>query len=248
MDLGIRGRTALVTGGASGIGAETTRQLALEGANVVVADINGESAAAHAAKLCAEGAQAIGVQADVTAADAVAGLVEKAVERFGRLDIVVNNAGFTRDKRLTEMPEMDWDAVVDVVLKGAFLVSKAAVPHLAKQRAGRIINISSRAHLGNRGQANYSAAKAGLLGFTRALALEYGRNHITVNAVAPGIIGTAMVTGLPHFEKIREAAEKNTPLPRIGEPRDVADAILFLASDRASYITGEVLHVTGGRY
>jgi 3-oxoacyl-[acyl-carrier protein] reductase len=248
MELGIRGRTALVTGGASGIGAETASQFVLEGVNVVIADINADQAQAHAAALCERGGQAIGVQADVTLADSVARLMEAALQRFGRLDIVVNNAGFTRDMRLTDMPEGAWDAVVDVVLKGAFLVSKAAVPHLVKQRAGRIINISSRAHLGNRGQANYSAAKAGLLGFTRALALEYGRDFITVNAVAPGIIGTAAVTGLPHFEKIRAAAEKNTPLPRIGEARDVADAILFLASERASYITGEVLHVTGGRY
>lgn len=188
------------------------------------------------------------VVCDVADRRAAEGLVAEAAAHFGRIDIVVNNAGFTRDMRLTDMPEGAWDAVVDVVLKGAFLVSKAAVPHLVKQRAGRIINISSRAHLGNRGQANYSAAKAGLLGFTRALALEYGRDYVTVNAVAPGIIGTAAVTGLPHFEKIRAAAEKNTPLPRIGEARDVADAILFLASERASYITGEVLHVTGGRY
>lgn len=248
MELGIRGKTALVTGGASGIGAETASQLAQEGANVVIADINAEHAGACAAALGGGLAQAMGVRADVTDAESVAQLIEKTIERFGRIDILINNGGFTRDFRLTDMPEGAWDAVVDVVLKGAFLVSKAAVPHMVKQRAGRIINISSRAHLGNRGQANDSAAKAGLLGFTRALALEYCRDYITVNAVAPGIIDTAAVTGLPHYEKIREAAARTTPLPRIGHVRDVADAILFLASERASYITGEVPHVTGGRY
>ncbi len=248
MDLGIRGKTALVTGGTSGIGAETASRFAQEGANVVIADINEEQARQRAAAISELGVSAIGVKADVTVPASVTQLIEQAMERFGRLDIVVNNAGFTRDMRLTDMPEEAWDAVVDVILKGAFLVSKAAVPHLQKQKAGRIINISSRAHLGNRGQANYSAAKAGLLGFTRALALEYGRDYITVNAVAPGIINTPAVTGLPHYEKIRAAAEKTTPLPRIGDVKDVADAILFLASERASYITGEVLHVTGGRY
>lgn len=248
MDLGIRGKTVIVTGGASGIGAETARQFVLEGARVAIADINGALAAERAAELCAMGGTAVGLQADVTDIASVARFVENVLAKFGAIDVLVNNAGFTRDMRITEMPESAWDAVVDVILKGAYAVSKAVVPHMAKQPCGRIINISSRAHLGNPGQANYSAAKAGLLGFTRALALELGRNRITVNAVAPGIIGTAAVTSLPHFEKIRAAAEKNTPLQRLGEVRDVADAILFLASERASYITGEVLHVTGGRY
>jgi 3-oxoacyl-[acyl-carrier protein] reductase len=175
-------------------------------------------------------------------------MVDAAVTSLGGLHILVNNAGFTRDMRITKMSADDWDAVVDVVLKGAFLCTRAAIPHLAEQKWGRIVNISSRAHLGNAGQANYSAAKAGLLGFTRAMALENGRNMITVNAVAPGIIGTDAVTGLPHFAKIKENAEKTTPIPRIGEVEDVAAAITFLASEAAGYITGEVLHVTGGRY
>ena len=150
--------------------------------------------------------------------------------------------------RITKMGLDDWNAVVDVILKGAFLCTRAVIPHMVQARYGRIVNISSRAHLGNPGQANYSAAKAGLLGFTRAMALENGRNWITVNAVAPGIIDTEAVRKLAHYDKVRENAEKTTPIPRIGSASDVADAIAFLASDLAGYITGEVLHVTGGRY
>jgi 3-oxoacyl-[acyl-carrier protein] reductase len=146
------------------------------------------------------------------------------------------------------MTESDWDAVVDVVLKGAFLCSKAVLPGMLGNKWGRIINISSRAHLGNPGQANYSAAKAGLLGFTRALALENGKYGVTVNAVAPGIVDTPAIRGLSHFEKVRENAERTTPIPRLGTVEDIADSVAFLASDRASYISGEVLHVTGGRY
>jgi 3-oxoacyl-[acyl-carrier protein] reductase len=248
MDLGLQGKTVLVTGGASGIGAETAVQFAVEGAQVVVADINADAAELMAQRLRETGAAAVGVAADVTIASSVARLIDYAITRFGGLDVVVNNAGFTRDMRISRMPEEAWDAVVDVVLKGAFLVSKAAVPHLREGGNGRIINISSRAHLGNPGQVNYSAAKAGLIGFTRALALEEGRHHTTVNAVAPGIIDTVAVTSLPHYETIRTNAEKTTPVPRMGAPGDVAGAILFLASKQAGYITGEVLHVTGGRY
>jgi 3-oxoacyl-[acyl-carrier protein] reductase len=248
MDLGLRGKTVLVTGGASGIGAETAVQFAAEGAQVVVADINADAAELMAQRLRETGAAAIGVAADVTIASSVAQLINYTITRFGGLDVVVNNAGFTRDMRIGRMPEEAWDAVVDVVLKGAFLVSKAAVPHLRERGNGRIINISSRAHLGNPGQVNYSAAKAGLIGFTRALALEEGRHHTTVNAVAPGIIDTVAVTSLPHYETIRANAEKTTPVPRMGAPGDVAGAILFLASKQAGFITGEVLHVTGGRY
>lgn len=248
MDLGLRGKAVLVTGSASGIGAETAAQFAREGAKVVVGDINVDAAELVAQRLRQAGAAAIGVAADVTVAASVAQLVEHVLKNFGRLDVVVNNAGFTRDMRIGRMPEQAWDAVVDVVLKGAFLVSKAAVPHLREGGGGRIINVSSRAHLGNAGQVNYSAAKAGLIGFTRALALEEGRYHTTVNAIAPGIINTAAVTSLPHYETIRANAEKTTPIPRVGTPGDVASAILFLASAQSSYITGEVLHVTGGRY
>jgi 3-oxoacyl-[acyl-carrier protein] reductase len=175
-------------------------------------------------------------------------MVERAMAEFGGVHILVNNAGLTRDMRITKMLEADWDIVVDVILKGAFLCTKAVIPQMTEQKWGRVINISSRAHLGNPGQANYSAAKAGLIGFTRAMSLEAGRNFITVNAVAPGIINTAMIRSLPHWDKIRENAEKTTPIPRVGEPEDIADAVAYLASERAGYISGDVLHVTGGRY
>ena len=246
MDLGLAGKTAIVTGAANGIGAAITTRLSAEGANVVVCDVNLEAAEAHASTL-AKG-RALVAKADVTNATEVSAMVEKALAAFGGVDILVNNAGLTRDMRITKMSEADWDIVVDVILKGAFLCTRAVLPHMSEQKWGRIVNISSRAHLGNPGQANYSAAKAGLIGFTRALSLEAGRNFVTVNAVAPGMINTAMVRSLPHWSAIRENAEKTTPIPRIGEPEDIADAVAFLVSERASYISGEVLHVTGGRY
>jgi 3-oxoacyl-[acyl-carrier protein] reductase len=248
MDLGLKDKVAVVTGSAGGIGASICSSLCAEGARVIVADIDAGLAEASAAALRATGAQALACAADVTDEKAVAALIELAVERFGTVHILVNNAGFTRDMRITKMGLDDWDAVVDVVLKGAFLCTRAVMPHLSAQGWGRVINISSRAHLGNPGQANYSAAKAGLIGFTRAMALESGRKHITVNAVAPGIIDTEAVRRLPHYAKVREAAEKTTPIPRIGAPEDVAGVVTFLASQQAGYITGEVVHVTGGRY
>lgn len=153
-----------------------------------------------------------------------------------------------RDKYLTKMPTEDWDAIVNTVLKGSYLCTKAALPSMMEQRWGRIINISSRAHFGNPGQANYSAAKAGLLGFTSALALEQGKYNITVNAIAPGFVETELVKALPTYERLRDAALARNPLPRLGTPEDIADAVAWLASDRAGYITGETLHVTGGRY
>jgi 3-oxoacyl-[acyl-carrier protein] reductase len=174
--------------------------------------------------------------------------VDETVATFGGVHILVNNAGFPRDGFLTKMTEEDWDLVVDVILKGAFLASKAVMPHMIAQRWGRVINISSRAYLGNPGQANYSAAKAGMLGLTRALSLEEGRYNITINAIAPGFMETEMVRALPNYPQIKERAIKNTPIQRVGRPSDVADAVAFLASERASFITGETLHVTGGRY
>jgi 3-oxoacyl-[acyl-carrier protein] reductase len=175
-------------------------------------------------------------------------LADAAYNEFGKVDILVNNAGFTRDKYLLKMPESDWDAVLDVVLKGAYLCTKAVLPSMMEQRWGRVINISSRAHLGNPGQTNYSAAKAGLIGFTRALSLEQGKFNITANAIAPGFIETELVRALPTYAALRNAAIERNPVRRVGTPDDIAAAVLYLASERAGYISGETLHVSGGRF
>ncbi|ANI80171.1 3-oxoacyl-ACP reductase FabG [Sphingobium sp. EP60837] len=248
MDLGLTGKTAIVTGAGSGIGAGIAARFCAEGANVVVADVNLEAAEAQAQKLREAGYNALAVGVNVIDEAAVNAMVEKAVAEFGRIHILVNNAGLARDMRITKMTTNDWDIVLDVILKGSFYCTRAVVPHLVEQKWGRIVNISSRAHLGNPGQANYSAAKAGIIGFTRAMSLELGRHFVTVNAVAPGIIETPLVNSLPHWDKVRENAEKTTPVPRIGQPADIADAVVFLASENAGYISGDVLHVTGGRY
>jgi 3-oxoacyl-[acyl-carrier protein] reductase len=248
MDLRLKGRVAIVTGSGRGIGKSSVRALAEEGVHVVVTDIDEAAVAQTTQGLRESGFSALGVAADVCDANAVDQLVSQTLQAFGKVDILVNNAGFTRDKYLTKMPEAEWDAVVDTILKGAYLCTKAALPSMIEQRWGRVINISSRAHLGNPGQTNYAAAKAGLIGFTRALALEQGKFNITANAIAPGFIETELVKALPTYEKLRETALARNPIPRLGAPGDIADAILFLASERAGYITGETLHVTGGRY
>jgi 3-oxoacyl-[acyl-carrier protein] reductase len=246
--LGLENRVAIVTGSGRGIGAATARALAEEGARVVVTDIDPETTAHTTEALKADGFDVLGVVADVTRTVDVDRLVARTLEKFGALHVLVNNAGFPKDSYLTKMPEADWDLVTGVILKGAFLCSKAAVPHRREQRWGRIINISSRAHLGNPGQANYSAAKAGLVGLTKALSYEEGKFNITVNAIAPGFVETELMRSLPAYDQIKEKWLKATPLPRLGLPRDIADAVLFLASERAGFITGELLHVTGGRY
>ncbi len=248
MDLDIQGRTAVITGAAGGIGAAIASRLAREGVRVVIVDLAAEAAEKVAARIRDGGGEAMAVAADVTSADSVAAMMRTIADGFGGVDILVNNAGFTRDMRIGRMAEADWDAVIDVVLKGSFLCSRAVMEGMKERGWGRVISISSRAHLGNPGQTNYSAAKAGIIGFTKALALESGRSGITANAVAPGIIDTEAVRNLGHFEKIEAAARQITPVQRLGRVEDVADAVAFLASERASYITGEVLHVTGGRY
>lgn len=248
LELGLKHKVAVVTGSGRGIGAATARALALEGAHVVVTDIDPSTTAATTAALQAEGLSAMGVVADVTQANDVERLVDETVRQFGALHILVNNAGFPKDAYLTKMSEADFDLVTGVILKGAWLCSKRAVPHMMAERWGRIINISSRAHLGNPGQSNYSAAKAGLIGLTRSLSYEEGKFNITVNAIAPGFIETELVQSLPAYDAIKEKWLKATPMPRLGIPQDIADAVLFLASERAGFITGEVLHVTGGRY
>lgn len=248
MDLGVKGKVAIVTGSGRGIGAVTARRLAEEGAKVVITDIMAERAHQTAHALRAEGLVAHCVVADITNEAQVNALVKETVEIFGSVDILVNNAGSPRDNYLLKMSEEDWNFVMDVMLKGAFLVSKAVMPHMIEARWGRVINISSRAHFGNPTQANYAAAKAGLIGMAKALAMEEGRYNITVNCVAPGFIDTEMVQALPTYDVIKERAVRMQSINRPGTPQDVANAVTFLASDCAGFITGEVLHVTGGRY
>jgi 3-oxoacyl-[acyl-carrier protein] reductase len=248
MDLGLSGRVAIVTGSARGLGAATARRLALEGAKVVITDINAELAQVTAKALNDEGLAAHCVAGDITKAADVQRLVDETVAHFGGVHILVNNAGAPRDKYLVKMSEDDWDFVITVMLKGAFLAAKAVMPHFIDQGWGRLINISSRAHFGNPTQANYSAAKAGLIGMAKALSMEEGRYGITSNCVAPGFMETEMVQALATYESIKERAVAAQPIKRVGRPEDIADAVAFLASERAGFISGEVLHVTGGRY
>ena len=248
MDLGLKDKVAIVTGSSRGLGAATVRRLAQEGAKVVVNDIVTDRAEATAAALRAEGLAAHCVVGDVTKAADVQRLVDETVATVGGVHSLVNNAGAPRDKYLTKMTEEDWSFVMDVMLKGAFLATKAVMPRMIEQGWGRVINLSSRAHFGNPTQANYSAATAGLIGMAKALSMEEGRYGITVNCVAPGFIETEMIQALPTYEAIKERALAVQPIKRAGRPEDVADAIAFLASERASFISGEVLHVSGGRF
>ncbi|WP_298989744.1 3-oxoacyl-ACP reductase FabG [uncultured Pseudokineococcus sp.] len=249
---GVQGRVALVTGGGRGIGAAIGRRLAAGGAAVALLDLDGERAERAAADLTATGARALGLAVDVTDADAVAGGVERVVAELGGLDVAVNNAGVTRDNLLFKMSEEDWDTVMAVHLRGAFLVSRAVQAPMVAQKRGRIISLSSVSALGSRGQANYSAAKMGLQGFTRTLAVELGRFGITANAVAPGFVQSDMTDATAERlgmtpEAYREAVAERTPVGRIGQPEDIAEAVAFLASDEASYVTGQTLYVDGGQ-
>jgi 3-oxoacyl-[acyl-carrier protein] reductase len=248
MDLGLKDKVAIVTGSARGLGAATARRLAEEGVRVVITDIQAELAQATTAALRADGLSAHCVIGDITKAADVQRLVDETVATFGGVHVLVNNAGAPRDKYLVKMSEDDWDLVMNVMLKGAFLVTKAVMPKMIEQGWGRVINISSRAHFGNPTQANYATAKAGLIGMAKALSMEEGRYGITVNCVAPGFMETEMVQALPTYETIKERALQMQPIKRPGRPGDVADAVAFLASERAGFISGEVLHVTGGRY
>jgi len=241
------GRTALITGGGRGIGRATALRLAREGANIAI-NFKGNAAAAEEAKKLVEdaGGKAALVQGDVSA-DGQADQIVKAALAFGggRLDILVNNAGITRDNLLLRMSAEEWDAVLDLNLRGAFLVTKAAMRPMMKQRGGRIVNVSSIAGVvGNMGQANYAAAKAGLIGFTKTIAREMASRNITCNAVAPGFIPTDLTRDL--LARMEQTILPQIPLGRFGTVEDVANAIAFLASDEASYITGQVLVVDGG--
>src|SRR4051795_11854646 len=243
------GRVAVVTGSARGIGAATARRFADEGASVAVLDLDQDAAAATAAGLGAE--KAVGVACDVADAASVQAAVARVVEELGKVDVLVNNAGVTRDNLLFKMSEEDWDTVMNVHLRGSFLMSREAQRHMVPARYGKILNLSSVSALGNRGQANYAAAKMGLQGFTRTLALELGPFGINVNAVAPGFIVTEMTDATARRvgvepEEFRKAAADATPVRRVGQPEDIAATAAFLCSDEASFITGQTLYVDGG--
>jgi 3-oxoacyl-[acyl-carrier protein] reductase len=239
-------KTALVTGASRGIGRAIALSLAGAGARVAVnyrADEGGAEETCAAVRQ--EGGEALAVRADVGVAEEVADMLETVRERLGDIDILVNNAGNTRDGLLVRMSDEDWDRVVETHLRGAFLLSRAVVRPMLRRRSGRIVNITSVAGIvGNPGQANYSAAKAGLIGFTRSLAREIGSRQVTVNAVAPGLVATAMSDAIP--EEARAALAERVPLGRMGTPEDVAAAVLYLVSPAAAYVTGSVLVVDGG--
>ena len=238
-------RAALVTGGGRGIGRAIALCLARDGANVAVLDINEDNAKQTAEMVRNLGCQAVAIQADVSDSGAVQRAVNTTIETLGDLHILVNNAGITRDMLIIKMKEDEWKKVIDINLTSAFLCSRAAVKHMLRKRYGRVVNISSVVGLaGQAGQTNYSASKAGLIGLTKSLAKEVGSRGITVNAVAPGFIPTALTDVLP--EEQRAAVIAATPLGRLGTVEDIANAVAFLASDEAGFITGQVLSVDGG--
>ena len=239
-------RTAVVTGGSRGIGRAVCVALAKQGCNVVANYCHGEAAAAETVALCkAVGVSAVAVQADVSTAEGCKHLFEETVNTFGRVDLLVNNAGITRDNLILRMTEADFDAVLNANLKGAFLCCKEAARRMVRQRYGRIVNLSSVVALrGNAGQTNYAASKAGLIGLTKSLARELAGRNITVNAVAPGFIETDMTACLS--EAVRAEMANSIPAGRAGRPEDVANAVVFFAAEQSSYLTGQVLCVDGG--
>jgi 3-oxoacyl-[acyl-carrier protein] reductase len=243
------GQVALVTGGAGGLGSRIAATLAEQGVTVVIADIDKTSLARTREKVAALGdATVLDVVLDVTESAAVGALVESIVADHGRLDVLVTSHGFPRDGRLLQMTDEAWSDVVNVCLTGTFFCVREAARPMVAASYGRIITIASRAWHGNPGQANYSAAKAGVVGLTRSVAKELGRHHITVNSIAPGLIETESLRRLERFDEIAERARRDNSIKRLGEPDDVASAVRYLASPAASFVTGEVLHVSGGRF
>jgi 3-oxoacyl-[acyl-carrier protein] reductase len=244
-------RVAIVTGAARGIGAATARKLAADGLAVAALDLDASTCAGTVDAITAAGGRAMALGADVSQADQVEAAVGKVAADLGPPAILVNNAGIIRDNLLFKMTEDDWDAVLGVHLRGAFLMSRAAQKHMVDQRYGRIVNLSSSSALGNRGQVNYSAAKAGMQGFTKTLAIELGPFGITANAVAPGFIATDMTAATAarigmSFEAFQQAAASQIPVRRIGQVEDVAHVISFLCSDGAGFVSGQVIYVAGG--
>ena len=240
----LKNKVAIVTGGGSGIGEATVLRFAEEGAKIVINDVNEDNANKLAKKLKSKGTEVLVCIADVCNKSDVKKMVKQVIDKFGRLDILVNNAGINRDSFVKKMTEEQWDKVININLKGTFLCAQAALAPMMEQKFGRIINTASIGALGNLGQANYSASKAGVIGLTKTLALEGARYNINVNCVSPGATNTAMTVGMP--SEVVEMVKKKIPLRRFAEPEEIANAHLFLASDESNYVTGQVLFVDGG--
>lgn len=244
-------RTAIITGGGRGIGAEVARKLAEDGMNIAIFDLDQSGLDSIEAELKSKGHNVLAISADVSNEESVAAAVQRVADELGAPTVVVNNAGIIRDNLLFKMSVSDWDLVMGVHLRGAFLVSREAQKHMVEAKWGRIINLSSTSALGNRGQANYAAAKAGMQGFTKTLALELGRYGVTANAIAPGFIETEMTAATAErlglsFDDFVAASAAKIPVQRTGKPADIANAVSFFASENAGFVSGQVLYVAGG--